>query len=296
MQRLRYMSVFAHIVDCGSITAAADKLDLSKSVVSQHLKSLETELGVTLLKRTTRKQWLTSAGEQFYQQCKAINQVADFAWNHAQSNIAIPQGKVRITAANAIMETLVTPAIAILLKRYPLLRIELISSDNQLDIAAENIDLAIRIGNSPNSAFKQRRIGQFRDVLCGHINYLSATASADRQYIANLWQGEHIVHHFTPHSNNISQQVTDFDFSADAHCVANSFYSCLALIESGVGIGLIPDFHPSLEKQTLQAVFEQHKLASNPIYVIHPYGDSVPTAIQVCISQIEQQLHSQQVN
>ncbi|GAA06590.1 bacterial regulatory helix-turn-helix, lysR family protein [Photobacterium leiognathi subsp. mandapamensis svers.1.1.] len=73
MNKLRQMSIFAHIVEEGSVSAAANKLDLSKSVVSQHLKTLEQELGITLLKRTTRRHTLTQAGEAFYQSCREIN-------------------------------------------------------------------------------------------------------------------------------------------------------------------------------------------------------------------------------
>ena len=102
MSRLRQMSVFAHIIEAGSITAAADSLKISKSVVSQHLKSLETELGVPLLKRTTRRQTLTAAGERFYEQCRRLNDVADTAWTEAQETLQEPQGKVRITAPNAL--------------------------------------------------------------------------------------------------------------------------------------------------------------------------------------------------
>lgn len=65
MNKLKQMSIFAHIVEQGSVSAAAEKLELSKSVVSQHLKILEQELGASLLKRTTRRQILTSMGSVF---------------------------------------------------------------------------------------------------------------------------------------------------------------------------------------------------------------------------------------
>ncbi|WP_028771397.1 LysR family transcriptional regulator [Shewanella waksmanii] len=286
MHRLRYMSVFAHIVDCGSITKAADKLQLSKSVVSQHLKSLESDLGVALLKRTTRKQWLTAAGENFYRQCKAINQVADGAWEHAQTAQAVPHGKVRITAPNALMETLVTPVIANLLRQYPRLQPQLISSDQQLDLAKHNIDLAIRVGRSANSSDKQRRIGEFRDILCGQQDYLSTTPIEQARYIANDWQGEQICHQFLP----CDDSVQGFEYRATAHCSSNSFHSCLALIKASAGIGLVPEFHPSLSSFALQAVFAQHQLPANAVYVVHSYSQYLPLSVQVCIESIEQQL------
>jgi len=158
MNRLRQMSVFAYIVETGSITAAAESLDLSKSVVSQHLKSLETELGIILLKRTTRRQALTSAGKHFYKSCKELNQVANHAWLEAQETLTVPQGHIRITAPNALMETLVTPVIGKLLQQYPKLELELISNDHHLDLLSAGIDLAIRVGASRESMLKQRRV------------------------------------------------------------------------------------------------------------------------------------------
>ena len=84
MKMLRHMAIFAQVVEAGSITEAAATLDLSKSVVSQHLSALESELGVLLIKRSTRKHNLTSAGRNFYQSCQEINRLSDFAWQQAQ--------------------------------------------------------------------------------------------------------------------------------------------------------------------------------------------------------------------
>ena len=109
MNQLRDMSIFAHIVEQGSITAAAEFLQLSKSVVSHSLKSLEEELGVALLKRTTRRQTLTAAGEVFLERCRELNSIADEAWQQARNTLEIPQGHVRITAPNALMGSLIAP-------------------------------------------------------------------------------------------------------------------------------------------------------------------------------------------
>lgn len=92
MNRLRQMAIFAHVVETGSVSAAADKLNVSKSVVSQHLKTLENELGMVLMKRTTRRQTLTDVGEQFYLKCKELNSIAESAWDIASDYQTEPQG------------------------------------------------------------------------------------------------------------------------------------------------------------------------------------------------------------
>jgi DNA-binding transcriptional LysR family regulator len=292
------MSVFAHIVETGSITAASELLVLSKSVVSQHLKSLENELGIVLLKRTTRKQTLTTAGKAFYQQCRILNQVANNAWLDAQQSKAIPQGKIRITAPNALMETLVAPAIAQLLPQYPLLKPELISHDHHLSLMSEDIDLAIRVGQSKESSLKQKRIGEFRDVLCGKPEYIASKPWQELAYIANTWQGNEINHQLHSQARqkinsatHINKTKTEFIYVADAHCVTNSFYTCLALIKAASGIGIIPDFHLKSLSTELIEVFPEHQLPINTVYALHSFGNQTPLSVDVCLQAIMTQLN-----
>lgn len=289
MNRLRQMSLFAHIVDAGSITSAAESLQLSKSVVSQHLKALESELGIVLLKRTTRRQSLTVAGESFYQRCKELNNVADNAWTQAQETLEVARGEVKVTAPNALMETLVAPVIGELLQQYPLIEPVLISSDHQLDLVADNIDLAIRVGHSNENSLKQRRIGQFRDVLCAQPKVIESGSISDAMYIANVWQSQNISHVFK------STTQDNLVFSTRARCVANSFHTCLSLIQSGAGMGLVPDFYLNQLPPSLTDVFPQHQLPINPIYALHPYNKHLPFTVQVVLTAIEKALKEKQV-
>lgn len=287
MNQLRHMSVFAHIVETGSITAAAESLELSKSVISQHLKALEQGLGVTLLKRTTRRQVLTTAGQDFYEHCKALNQIAEQAWQQAQDVLAVPKGPIRITAPNALMETLVAPAIAPLMKEYPLLQPELISSDSHLDLMTENIDLAIRVGQSLDSNIKQRRIGEFKDVLCANKSVLSQGNIEEAAYIANSWQGRKISHEFKAEDG---KQQNSLHFASEARCITNSFNSCYRLITAGAGIGLVPDFILNSTSSDLQAVFPGYELPINSVYALHTFSTQVSMNVSLCLSAIEQQL------
>lgn len=292
MNQLRHMAVFAFIVESGSITAAAESLQLSKSVVSQHLKNLEQSLGVTLLKRTTRRQVLTSAGQDFYQHCKTLNQIADQACQQAQQALEVPKGSIRITAPNALMETLVAPAIADLIKAYPLLKPELISSDLRQDLMAENIDLAVRVGQSADSNIKQRRIGEFRDVLCASEELLAQGNIEESAYIANSWQDRKIHHEFQAVKNNRKKALT---FSAEARCTTNSFNTCFTLIESGAGIGLIPEFKLGSKSPTLKPVYPDHQLPLNPVYALHTFDSQPPFSVRVCLKAIEQKLAEKKI-
>ena len=285
MNRLKQMMIFAHIVEAGSISAAGEQLNLSKSVISQNLKQLEQSLGVVLLKRTTRRLSLTDAGERFYTKCKTINSIADNAWEQAQAYLAQPKGRIRITAPNALMETLVTPVIAKLMKDYPGLKPELISADEQLDFMANDIDLAIRVGRSADSNLTQKRIGSFNDVLCGAVGFAQKNIDT-LPYIANVWQGNSIKHTFTRPDG--SEQL----FSTEAQCTTNSFYACVALIKAGAGIGIVPDFYLSRFDSELVPVDSNLKLPSNPVFAINPFGKNQPLNVAVCVEGIQKHLQN----
>lgn len=285
MNKLRHMSLFAHIVETGSITATADMLGLSKSVVSQHLKALEEELGVVLLKRTTRRQVLTAAGRDFFQSCKVLNAIAEDAWVSALENRESPKGKICITAPNALMQTLVIPATNDLLKLHQDLEIEYLSSDQQLDLYEEGVDLAVRVGRSTESTLKQKRIGNFRDILCGDADYLKGRPLEQLSYIANSWQGKDIKHEFR---NGESEEL--FEYRAKIKCSTNSFHTCLSLIEAGVGIGLVPDFYFSAHKHSLIEVFPDQILQENEVFTLHPFASKPPLAVRLCIQSIELKL------
>ena len=149
MNKHKQMLIFKTIVDSGSISKAAERLELSKSVLSNHLKHLENELNVDLLKRTTRRQSLTLAGEQFYQHCVALNDVMSRAWEDIHQLQHQPQGKVSVTAPVALMDSIVIPALSDAFALYPKVSLHLIADDRQLDLLQHDIDIAIRVGESP---------------------------------------------------------------------------------------------------------------------------------------------------
>ncbi|MGY3572782.1 LysR family transcriptional regulator [Vibrio paucivorans] len=273
MNKLRQMSLFLNIVEAGSITKAADKLNLSKSVLSQHLKQLESDLSFTLLKRTTRRQTLTPAGEKFYQHCLKMHTIAERAWSEVLEQQEQPMGTLTITAPHALMNTIVIPALSSQLSQYQKLSFNLICEDHHLDLMQHDIDLAIRVGESPDSNYRQRKLGQFSDVLCQNVG--STVPLNQACYIANHWQGTHMQH-------QIKGENVEF------HAVhrTNTIHQTIAMIEQGLGIGVVPDLmltqHPSL--QAIEAISNAN------IYALHPYSASVPIGVTLAQQAIEQQL------
>ena len=170
---LRPMAIFCKVVDCGSISGAAKELNLSKSVVSQHLKSLEQALGVQLLNRTTRRQVLTPAGRDFYQQCTRVQNISQQAWDDARQAQQQAVGSVSISAPHALIEQVVAPAIGALVAEHGRISPRLNADDQRVNLIGDDIDLAIRVGRMPSSDYMQRKLGQFREVLCASPSYLA---------------------------------------------------------------------------------------------------------------------------
>ncbi|MBB1268133.1 LysR family transcriptional regulator [Shewanella sp. SR44-3] len=167
----KQMSLFAAVVESGSITAAAEQLGMAKSVLSQHLKNLEQQLGVVLLKRTTRRQQLTAAGSRFYVSCKQLNDIASTAWQTAQESSLKAAGKITISAPHALMNIIIAPAMAALCMQFPDIELQLIAEDKRLNLSDHGIDIAVRVGKLASSNLMQQKLGEFRDSLCASRSF-----------------------------------------------------------------------------------------------------------------------------
>ncbi len=264
MHKLRHMSLFMSIVEAGSITHAADKLNLSKSVLSQHLKQLESDLSITLLKRTTRRQSLTPAGEKFYRHCCQMHQVAEQAWSEVLQQQQVPSGRITVTAPHALMNSLVVPALADAFAAHDQVALNLICEDGRLDLMQHDIDLAIRVGDSPDSNYRQKRLGHFNEVLCQRQG-----AEVDLEtvpYVANHWQTEPIRH-----------ELSDGVHTFTARHRTNTMQQTVALIEAGLGIGLVPE--PMLREHPKLAVIAVVGQAN--VYALHPYATALPLVVSL---------------
>ncbi|SFL87819.1 LysR family transcriptional regulator [Variovorax sp. OV329] len=157
--------VFVAVVEAGSLSAAARRLGLAKTMVSAHMQRLEAEVGASLLLRSTRHQSLTDAGEAFYEASRRIVQEAQEAISAAGQDSAEPRGTLRIAAPNDYAATVVAPVAVALRRRHPGLGVELVAGDRVVDMLKEGIDVAIRAGRLADSSLLATRIGSFSEWL-----------------------------------------------------------------------------------------------------------------------------------
>lgn len=171
---LRRMAIPATVVESGSMRQAARQLGLTPSAVSQQIRQLERETGVTLLRRSTRRLALTDAGEAFYEGCSAMLAAARSAHERLAELHDSMAGVLSVSAPVGFAATHLTRALLPLVQAHPALSLRLVATDDQLDLLKERIDIAISIGTPPLAASLVRRhLADWENVLVASPTYLA---------------------------------------------------------------------------------------------------------------------------
>jgi len=172
MDRLRSMEVFVAAVERGSFAAAARACRMTAPMVGKHIQHLEHRLGARLLARTTRRQTLTEIGRQYFERCREILRQVGDAERGAEAQRAAPRGKLRIGAPVTFGSMRLAPALGEFLDRHPEIEVELVLSDELIDLLDGAFDAAVRIGRLPDSSLIARRLQPYRMLICASPAYL----------------------------------------------------------------------------------------------------------------------------
>ena len=166
--------LFARVVDARSFSRAAERLGLPKSTVSRRVAALETQLGERLLLRTTRKLTLTDFGHTMLEHAQQIVAEVDAAASLAQHRQAQPSGRLRVTMPSDFATMVLAPMMADFVQRYPAISLELDLTPRRIDLIADNMELAIRMGELPDDAtLAARRLVVFSASLYASPQYLA---------------------------------------------------------------------------------------------------------------------------
>src|SRR5262245_40774718 len=172
MDRLVALPTFARVVELGGFTKAAESLQLPKTTVSDLIQSLETYLGVQLLKRTTRRVTVTPDGAAFYERCvRILSDLENAEASVKHTRIAL-SGRLRVDMPGAFCRLFVIPRLSHLLVRYPDLRLEIGTGLRPVHLLQENVDCAVRVGEQSDSSLVARRIGTMSFICCASPAYL----------------------------------------------------------------------------------------------------------------------------
>ena len=173
MDRLESMSVFIAVVEAGSLSAAGRTLRMPLPTVSRKVSELESHIKARLLNRSTRQLTLTDAGRSYLAACKRILEDVGEAERSASGEYSAPRGELIITAPVVFGRRHVVPTVAEFLKAYPEVDARLVLSDRSLNLLEDHVDLAVRIGEPPDSSLVATRVGTVRNVVCASPAYLA---------------------------------------------------------------------------------------------------------------------------
>ena len=173
MDQLQAMRVFKRVAERGSFGQAADELDISRAAASGHVAALEKHLGVRLLNRTTRRVGLTAEGVEYLRRCRRILDEIEDAEETLRGARSRPQGLLRVDVPVAFGRYLLLPALPEFTRRYPAIDLDIRLNDRVVDLVAERVDVALRVGNLQQSGLVARRVAQINVVTCASPTYLA---------------------------------------------------------------------------------------------------------------------------
>ena len=172
MDKFNLITIFITVVDTNGFAAAARKLNISPPAVTRAINELEAQLNVRLLTRTTRKVRVTDVGARYVEDCRRIIAELSEADESVGGSHGAPQGRLTLTAPVLFGSKFVTPIVAEYLQTYPEVSASCLFLDRIVNMMDEGIDVAVRIGELPDSSMQAIRVGQVRRVICAAPRYL----------------------------------------------------------------------------------------------------------------------------
>ncbi len=240
MDRISLLRFFLRTADTGSFTVASQQLGVSLASVSRGIDALEKELGTPLFVRTTRKVTLTTAGKALVKKAREILLIYDGMQSDARTIAGIAQsGELRISSSSVIAVAYLQHVILQFRSLYPQIQVDLYAADENVDPAAQAIDIAFKVGNRLPEAFVARRIGFVRSVLAASPDYLKKSSAPVAP--SDLDKHECILNTYLGRSFRLVNAVGE----SALHDVVSTFSSnntfvCCQMCLQGQGIAMLP--------------------------------------------------------
>ena len=284
MDRLTAMQVFVEVAHSGSFSATADKLDMSRAMVTRYVGELEQWLGARLLQRTTRSVTLTDAGENCLRRSQQMLALVQDVEEETHSHDGALRGQLRITCSMSFAYAQMAAAVVDFLQLHPQLKIDLNASEGALNLVEARIDLAIRISAEPDPALIGRVLAPCTSVLVASPAYLAAHGVP--QLPADL-----ATHRCLSYAN-FGKSVWTFSrgddharVSVGSYFSANEATALLQGVLAGGGIALQPSYlaNPHLQDGSLQVVLPDWKVPDMAIYALYPSRKHLSPAVQALL-------------
>ncbi|MGZ3182746.1 MAG: LysR family transcriptional regulator [Telluria sp.] len=285
MLNLNRLQFYAAIVESGSLTRAAERLGVTKAMLSFQLKQLEQELGVALLTRTTRRMTPTEAGQRFFADCQAVLSQAQAAVDHARGQHGALTGTLRVASTAEYGEHVLIPALARFGQAHPGLEVAFFAASAPADLVAERYDVAIRLGALAESRYRAARLGEYELVAVATPAWLEGRVIrtpadlADHPAVVHVrFDGE------LPWTERATGAVTLMT-PQRARFSADHGQGMLSFALAGVGPTVLPDWlvRPYLASGRLVRLLPGYALPPQPVHAVYPDTRHVPAKVSQLI-------------
>lgn len=291
------LAVFSEVIKQGNLSAASKKLGLSVAVVSKRLQRLESQLGVSLIHRTTRTLHITDAGQRYFQHCQHILDMVDEAEAEVIHSSQTPTGNLKITAPAYFGRLYIAPLIPRFLQHYPEVNLQTDFTDQFIDIINEGYDLAIRIDNLKDSNLVAKRLGGDQRMVVASPTYLE-------QFGIPETPDELQQHNVLLFSNPSPQRVWRFVGPSGKHTevkVSGNFETnnCETLNKvtlAGLGIALRPmwDVWREIESGALIPLLPNYRAPHYDIQALYPSRSYLPHRVRAFLDLLSEHLEKGQ--
>lgn len=301
MKTLKNEPLWSHIYwlgilqTTGSYTAAAQRLGVSKAAMSQRIQELESVLGISLVRRTTRSVRLTEAGERLVDETRGAFGMIETGCARIRELADTPRGVIRLTAPVALARQQIIPRLPAFMRQYPEIRIETELSDHISALSQEGFDLAIRHTSSVPETLVAWKLCPTRTLLLASRGYLKKQGTptrpadlVDHNCLTYLRSGARPAWHFE-HRRAAGERES---IQVQGTFAANNSETLREMVLANLGIALLPDFSAAseVERGTLVSLLPQWKSVSvfgEDIYALRPYSPHVPGVIRLFIDYLK---------
>ena len=277
------MRVFVNVVDSGSLSAAAEKLDMSRPVVTRYVAELEQWTGARLLHRTTRRLSLTAAGEELLPRCRQVLELAGDMQAAVRHPAEAPSGQLRITCSASFAQAQLADAVADYVRRYPAVAVDLVLLDRAVNLVDERIDLAIRVAVEIDPNLIARRLTVCRSVVCASPAYLKEHGRPLR--VEELAQRNCLTHSYFGRSLwNFTRKDSGEPVSVAVagNVSTNDATSLMHLARAGAGIAMLPTYLTSelVQAGELVPLFADFEPQVVGMYAVYASRKHMPAALR----------------
>lgn len=285
MDRLTSLAVFGRVVECGGFSAAARRLNMSVTMVGNHVQSLEDRLGVRLLNRTTRKVSLTETGKYYYERSSQILADLDEADQAVGALATTPRGTLKIYSTTALVRFLL-PVISEFMALYPLISLDFSVGERMVDMIEEGYDLAIRTVPPPDSSLVVRKLTPWRHVLVCPPAYLETHPMPRTP--AEIAEHNCLQYAYYPYGDEWRFEDAEGkqeSVKVSGNVVSNSAETLRYLLANGQGIFLGPSFlvFEDIAAGRLVRMMPDYRPVEFTINAVYPNRSHLPTKVRLFI-------------